>query len=73
MSGKLNFKRNAILSAKKIEVSKLILIFFNPPPPLLFLHVSVRKTLKSQDLNLYYELDYIGIWSHLFLFSTELR
>lgn len=72
MSGKPNFKRNAILSAKKIDVSKLILIFFNPPP-LLFLHVSVRKTLKSQDLNLYYELDYIGIGSHLFLFSTELR
>lgn len=52
MSDKPNFKRNAVLCAKMIEVSKLILIFFRPPPPL-FLHVSFRKTLKSKDLNLY--------------------
>lgn len=70
MSDKPNFKRNAVLCAKMIEVSKLILIFFFDPPPL-FLHVSVRKTLKSKDLNLYYL--YIGIGYHLFLFSIELR
>lgn len=65
MSDKPNFKRNAVLCAKMIEVSKLILIFFSTPPPL-FLHVCVRKTLKSKDLN--YEKDYIGIGSHLFFY-----
>lgn len=75
MSDKPNFKRNAVLCAKMIEVSKLglILIFFSTPPPPIILTctVSVRKTLKSKDLNLYYL--YIGIGYHLFLFSTELR
>lgn len=60
MSDKPNFKRNAVLCAK-INSD----FFFDPPPPL-FLHVSVRKTLKSKDLNLYYL--YIGIGYHLFFY-----